>query len=824
MPTIDDRPANAILAGVRVIDLSDGVAGAFGTKLLAAWGADVIKVEPPGGDPTRFVLPRISSDPEGGILFAYLNTGKRSVVLDSGSRDDRRSLLHLIETAALVVESAAPGAWTERGVDFEALRRSNPSLVVCSVTPFGQDGPRAHWKADALTAFAAGGQMMLCGDEDRPPLKVAGHQAAYQSGLHVFASSLTALLAAERSGVGDRIDISMQEVQAACLEGFGPTAMVRGSDSSRTGNQLRAIWGIYPCADGHVGVAAMARQTPSVYRCIGHPELCDDPAFSNLLANPEMNAVVEMFIGEWAGERTAAEIFDEAGRRRAPFSLIPTPRELLDLDSLRADGFWSELDHPVLGRLTFPGMPFALGEDRGALRRSPLLGEHNAEVLAGLLPAGAAVAGGAILARDPPPPLEGIRVLDLSQVWAGPYAARFLADMGADVIHIEGPSFPDAVRGVGRGDDPRSFNKSPYFNEYNRNKRGVALELKDPRGLEAFKRLVVESDVVLENWSVGVAEGLGIVYEELRAINPRIVFLQMPAYGKTGPDAGRVGFGPAIEQMGGLVALQGYEGGPPHKSGISYGDPNAGVLAAGAVALALLRRERTGEGSHVVLRQRDNIIRMIGEYLLAESAGMPMPTRLANRDPEHAPHGVYRCRDDEGRMQSDLMGNPIRELNDTWLALSVDSDDAWQALARVVGDSRFLDPALTAAAGRKRAEPLIDEVLGEWAAGQEAGEAAAALQAAGVMASPVLSPLMLVRDEHLQARGFYPEYDHPEAGRFKTTRPVWRLAARPFDGVLPAPCFGEHNREVLSTVAGYSAADIEAMEAANVVVTVPLSP
>ncbi len=822
MPPIDS--STPILAGIRVLDLSDEVAGAFATKLLAAWGADVIKVEQPGGDPTRAMLPRVSDDVEGGLLFAYLNTGKRSVVFDPSVPAERDALRRLVATADLVVESAIPGSRAERGIDLAAARLANPAMITCSVTPFGQDGPRASWRADALTAFAAGGQMALCGDEGRPPLKAAGHQAAYQAGLHVFAASLTALLGARRTGLGDAIDISIQEVQAACLEGFGPTAMVRGSDSSRTGNQLRAIWGIYPCADGHIGVASMARQSPAVYRCIGHPELVGDPAFANLLANPEMNSVVEMFISEWAAERTAAEIFEEARVHRAPFSLIATPRNLLELESLADAGFWKELKHPVLGKLAYPGMAFAVDGDRGRLHRSPMLGEHTAEVLAELAPVElAAIAGGAASPAPAPALLDGIRVLDLSQVWAGPYAARFLADMGADVIHIEGPSFPDAVRGVGRGDDPRSFNKAPYFNDYNRNKRGMALELKDSRGLAAFKRLVETADVVMENWSVGIAEGLGIGYDDLRAINPRIVFMQMPAYGKTGPDSGRVGFGPAIEQMGGLVALQGYEDGPPHKSGLSYGDPNAGILAAGAVALALLKRERTGEGSHIVLHQRDNIIGMVGEFILAESAGVPMPVRIGNRHPEAAPHNVYRCRNDHGRIQADIMGNPIRELNDTWLAISVDTDESWRNLVGFVRDSRLENPAYDTQAGRKAHETAIDEVLTAWAATQEPGAAAAALQSAGVHAAPVLSPLMLVRDEHLAERGYYPEYEHPEAGRCTTTRPVWRLVERPFGGIGPAPCFGQHNREVLATLAGYTEAEIDALETANVIVTVPLA-
>ncbi|MBM3140920.1 MAG: hypothetical protein FJZ92_12120, partial [Chloroflexi bacterium] len=375
------------LEGVRVVDLSDDVAGAYAARLLAALGADVVKVEPPEGDPTRRRSPRIGESPDGGVLFAALNAGKRSLVLDPDRADDREALWRLLIGARVVIETGAPGAWRARGVDLDALLEARPATVVCSITPFGQDGPRAAWRVTALTAAAAGGQLALCGELDQPPLKTAGHQAHYQAGLHGFAASLTALFAAQRTGAGERIDISVQEVQAASLEGFGPTALTRGFDSERTGNQARAIWGIYPCADGFVGVASMARQAASVYRCIGHPELVGQPMFTNLLANAEGNELVAALIAEWAGARTAREIFEESQRHRAPFSLIPTPRDLLEWEPLRAAGFWAELDHPVLGRHTLPGLPFTVDGERATLRRAPLLGEHN-EALRAELAAG----------------------------------------------------------------------------------------------------------------------------------------------------------------------------------------------------------------------------------------------------------------------------------------------------------------------------------------------------------------------------------------------------------------------------------------------------
>ncbi len=809
-----------MLSDLRVIDLSTDVAGAYAAKLFASLGADVIKVEAPAGDPTRRLASIEPGNPDASILFAYLNTAKRSVVVDADTTEGRERIDALIRSADLVIESAAPGEWVLHGIDFARHRRENSALVVCSVTSFGQNGPRARWRTTALTALASGGQLMLTGEPEREPLKTAGHQAYYQAGLHAFSSSMTGLFAARRTGIGDHIDLSIQEVQVASLEAAGPAALVRGTDAERAGNQMRAIWGIYPCADGYVGLASMARQTPSVYECIGHPELIGDPGFANLLLYPENNEFIAALIGEWVSPRTAREIYTESDAYRAPFAMIPTPRDLLEWEPLVEAGFWREVQHPVLGRHTIPALSFSIDGERGVSKRAPLLGEHTGEVLAKF---GQAPAPGVREkpAGPPAPLLDGIRVLDLTQVWAGPYGARFLADMGADVVHIEGPSFPDAVRGAARGDEPRGFDKSSYFNEYNRNKRGLTLDLHHAKGMAAFRKMVAGADVVIENWSVGVSEGLGIGYEDLRAINPRIIMAQMPAFGREGSEASRVGFGPSIEQMGGIVALQGYEGGPPQKSGISYGDPVGGIAAAGAIAAALLRRETTGEGAHVVVRQRDNVIGLVGEYMLAESIGHPLPVRIGNRDMDFAPHNVYRARDDSGRRQLNLQGETVAEYDHTWVAIAVDSDDAWLRLCAVVGDRRLDDARWRTIGVRRANESAIDEILGDWVRPQEANACAALLQGAGVSAAPVLSPLMLVHDKHLNAREYYPTIVHPAVGPHLSTRPVWRLAERPFGGHRPAPCFGEHNAEVLRDFAGMTEAEIAALAASGVIADAP---
>jgi crotonobetainyl-CoA:carnitine CoA-transferase CaiB-like acyl-CoA transferase len=816
-----------MLDGIRVIDLSTDVAGAFATRLFAVYGADVIVVEPPGGHSIRSIPPRavgIDSDAEdadAGILGAYLHAGKRSIVLDLDSPEDCATLDRLISSSDAVVETHTPGALATRGIDLEAAMERQPSLVVTSITPYGQDGPRAHWRATSLTAAAAGGEMSLCGEPDLVPLKTAGHQAYYQGGLHGFSATAMALLAAKRSGTGDRIDLSLQEIQNSTLEGAGPAALTRDSESTRGGNAIRATWGIHPTADGYIGLAGMPRQAPSIYDCIGHPEFKTDPLFANGWA-PEANDILLEIIPEWTMQHTSRAIFELATEFRTPFSMIPTPRELLEWPGLVETNFWQEVEHPVLGRHPLPAGPVSFDGDRGTQRRAPLVGEHSDEIHASLedppAPSSDVPSG---TSEDPDLPLAGFRVIDATQVWAGPYACRYLGDMGADVIKVEGPAFPDSVRGLGAAATAETVNLSSYFNEYNRNKRGIVIDLQQPEGAEALKRILATADVFVENWSSGVADRLGLGYDQLHELNPKLICVSMPGFGHEGPDAARVGYGPTIEQMGGLVALQGYEAGPPHKSGISYGDPVSGTTTAGAIAVALHRRELTGEGCYVVVPQRDGIIGLVGEYIVAEAIGDPLPTRIGNRDPWMAPHGVYRTVDTEPRIQLGIDGLPISEITDTYIAIAVDSDDAWTALRSVVGDTRLDKPAYSTLPGRSAAQDEIDSVLAEWARDRDADEASEQLQSNGIAASSVLTPRMLKYDEHLAAREAFLTYDHPAAGKQLSTRPVWRMARRPITTLGPAPCFGQHNVEVLSEIAGYKAAEIEAMVASGLIADTP---
>ncbi len=383
-----DEPASP-LAALRVLDLSDGVAGAFCSKLFADYGAGVIAVEPPGrGSPLRRrgPFPADRPHPETGALWLYLGMNKRGITLDIVSTTGRALFRRLVEEANVIVETYPPGRMDEMGLGFEALRAIKRRIVLVSITPFGQTGPRAAWRAANLTSFASGGQMSLTGEPHREPLVNAGYQAEYQAGLQAFAAAAVAAHHADTLEVPNHIDISAQECMASALELYLPWwAYLQRDISKRRGNVLSAMVGIFPAADGHIGLHIMPRNWPWFARAMGREDLIDDPRFKDNFSRLQHNDELEAIVYEWAGSQKEKEVYQTAGAARAPIAFVHTLADLFQSEQLRARDYLQEIDHPVAGRLTYPGPPFRPSETEWRAGRAPLLGEHNEEVFCGEL-------------------------------------------------------------------------------------------------------------------------------------------------------------------------------------------------------------------------------------------------------------------------------------------------------------------------------------------------------------------------------------------------------------------------------------------------------
>jgi len=402
-------------------------------------------------------------------------------------------------------------------------------------------------------------------------------------------------------------------------------------------------------------------------------------------------------------------------------------------------------------------------------------------------------------------PLEGVRVADLTMVWAGPFATKILAEMGAEVIKVESPQAWDLVRTLIPMPGVEEFwNCSYYFNDYNRDKKSLTLHLAHPEGRELFLRLVERSDVVIENYRADVLEKLGLGYEVLRERKRDIILVSMAGFGKTGPDRDYVGYGPIIEQMAGLASLTGYgDDGIPYKTGISYGDPVAGAAAAGAVALALIRRQRTGEGTFIDLAQREVMATLIGEAFVRASLRGQVPPHRGNRDERFAPQGVYRS-----------FGV------DRWVAISVRNDEEWRALAEVIGRQDLAN--LTLEERRARHDEL-DQAIEAWTSLIRPQVAAQVLQERGIPAAPVIDTEAIHDDPNLVARGYWVTLPHPRMKPWRQPRSPWRFAEAQPRPRRHAPLFGEHNEEILGGLLGLSREEIARLEAEGVVGRAPVN-
>lgn len=403
-------------------------------------------------------------------------------------------------------------------------------------------------------------------------------------------------------------------------------------------------------------------------------------------------------------------------------------------------------------------------------------------------------------------PLDGVRVVDLTRVWAGPLGARILADLGADVVKVEAPNGRGAARGATRGGqfaagDPgdRPWNRQGSFNKLNRNKQSFVLDLKKPRAHELFLELVAKSDVVMENFSAGTMDDLGIGYEVLSAANPAIVYLSMPGYGLSGPYRDYVAYGPSIEPMTGLAYLLGYGDGIPRVTSIALPDATAGTVAASAVMTALWRREVTGRGAFLDLSQHEGFIPFFAGELVAHQMEPDLPPISSNRHRAYAPHNVYRCAGD-----------------DDWIAIGARSGAEWLALSRFAALGWEQDARFATLETRKANEDALDAAIEGWTVGLEKLELASMLQDAGVPAGAVMNAPELLSEPHLHARGFFVELDHPDVWPVSYPGTPVRIDGAAPSGWTVAPTLGQHNEAILGGLLGLPDSEIADLYAAGV--------
>ena len=791
------------LDGIRVVEMGQMVAAPWTAKLLADLGAEVIKVEPPGGDRARRrgPLPPGETGPEPmGGLFAAINTNKRSVTADLADAEGRSTLDRLLADADLFVHDLAPHDAEACGLAASALRAQHPSLVTMSITPFGQSGPYANWRAEELQVVHGGGWGWLTpgcvADPELPPLKPYGHQAAFQSGFAAACASLAAVDRAQRTGRGEHIDFAQMPYVVGMLEAAFIIWSYTADNPSRLGARILNPWGIFPTSDGHIFlVCPEADQWERLKDFMGRPEWADMDLFETLEGRFENEDLLRIWLGEWIAAQPVAELFHRGQAERLAFAPVNTVEQMAADPHLAARDFLVSYDQPGLGSITVPGAPSRLTNRWWSIRRpAPGLGEHNGARLDG---SGSSVpAQPASTPTDRP--LDGVTVADFSWVWAGPYCTLHLAHLGATVIKIESSTRPD----LGRRLPTKSVQHEPtldtsgYFNQYGQGKKSIAIDMGTAEGRSLAKRLALRCDLVVSNYATGVMDGWGLGYEALAAERPDVIVGAISGYGHHGPYKSYMGYGPTTGPLSGLASMTGYPGSAADELGVSLGDPAAGIATAFALVAALVARRRTGEGQFIDTSLWEATTACTAEGWMEWVLSGSQPSPMGNWDPQWSPHNVYRCAGD-----------------DDWVAICCTDEAEWAALAGVVGidgsDERF-----ATAAARKAGEAELDKLIGAWTRERDQWDVTELLQEAGVPALPSLSSRSLEQNPHLAARGLIERLEHPVVGQMSHVGIPWLLTDGTNGVRSPAPTLGQHTHEVLTDVLGLSEAEIAALEAA----------
>lgn len=799
--------------GLRVVEVGEGKAVAYAGKLLRDLGAELIKVESPGGDTLRLhgPFPRDEPDPEQSGQFIYLNGGKSGTCLDLTNEDDRAALEILLTDADVLIHSLRPSEALVSGLDQGRLIEAHPRLVITAVTTFGHTGPYADWKGYPLLAYCGAGVTYRIGDPAREPLTAPLDGGDIQhAGVHAALTTLLALHHRDRTGRGQFVDVSALEAVNVGVWGHGvPQAVYLGKPPPERNGRLLSggVWGVRAVKDGDFAMMTQVeRHWTAFVDGIGNPEWARSSLIRRL-GNPHVrrnlgieeservHQILNVDMSATLSELTKAELWEITKRERISFLPVLTVPEVCESDQAKERELLIEApgEHPPL---RVPGAIYRLSrtpwlppEPPPRLGHPPITTWESPT-----WPAARADAWRSTSAKDSP--LAGLRVLDLGQVWAGPLVGRYLADYGADVIKVQTTKRPWSS-GV-----PGSFDPSePLAWEWIlRNRRSISLDMKEPRGFALFERLCSVVDVVLDNYAPRVMPSFGVDYDRLVKENQQLIMLAMPAAGLTGPWADMVSYGPSLTGLFGMKSLNGYPEDRLVMEEAAELDPIASAYGTLAILAALASRSRTGYGQFIELGQGEVGFAGLAEAVIEHTWNDRDLGPVGNSHRFFAPHGIYPCAGD-----------------DQWIGIACGSDEEWQALAMAAGREGWLSRDIFATRVRRisgRGE--LDREIGEWTMGHDKRRLAEELQAKGVAAFPVLDATEVIADPHLaeRRRNFVLHEDFP-AGELLNGNP-WHLSEAPPRLRLPAPRFGAHNVEVLSEYLGMSEEEVHSLEEAGV--------
>lgn len=803
----------APLEGLRALDLT-GPEGWLTGKLYADLGVEVIRVDRPGAEMPDLRTPA-------GARWAAYNRGKRSVTLALESAPGRDQLLALVAEARFLIESSGPGGLESLGLDYPTLAARNPGIVVVRLSPFGQEGPLAGYRSTDLILMAAGGMLYLCGDPDRPPVRISCPQFEKHMAIEGAASGLIAHYAAERTGRGQVVDVSGQLAALRVVMNATPfPELYGGLNLERTGafnasTGTTPIRNNYACADGFVtvmiGGLVIGASTNALFDWMREegvplPEPLRDLDWARVKTGKMERALIEAVeaaLAPFFQRHTKQEIYAQAIARRILLAPVSDVNDLLDDTQLEARTFWQKVESPTTGTSYLLPGPFAK-LSRTPLASTPAAPAPGADTVAVAAELSGTAPRTLATVREPGPvegdlrkPFEGLKVWDMSWVGVGPITARYLADYGATVVRLDSTRRPCPLRGAPPFAGKPGLNRSQFHNDFNASKLSLGLDLSSPRGREIAWDMIAWADVVTESFTPKVLQSWGMGWEAISRAFPDKILYSTCQLGQTGPRALLPGYGNLMASLSGFTAQTGW---PDREPALIYGAytdficPRFGISA---IVAALDHRRRSGLGQWIDLSQYEASLHLLGEAVAQFQITGECPRRRGNDADDAAPHGVYACRDG-------------------WVAIAVPDVRAWRRVRAFLGDPALDDPELERLEARLARRHELDARLEAATRQRDAWEITRALQPEAP-SYPVHNQSALHEDPQIQSRGYFVPLDHPETGRVSYNGLASRLSRTPGELSKAAPKIGEDSRRVLTELLGYAGAAVSALIAEGVV-------
>ena len=801
----------APFSNLKVLDFSADFAGSYCSKLLADFGASVKKIIYEGrGDRSASYGPFIDDfrDSKSSAMFHYMNYNKEVIPVPEGTQLNEKLLL----SADLLIEDFSSKDFNFCGLDLEKIRKLNPDILICSLTPFGRETEWVDKPWSDLTIQALTGMCSVNGEQGKAPLKEPGTESEFITGANAFVASVAALINRDVTGVSQGVNVSILK---SVLHSYSPYLLAALHTRNPREQQSQGLhFGLIPCKDGYVSLSVRHEPTwEHMWLFFGDPEFSENPKFDTAakrrINEEELSEILLPILAQYSRK----DLLHGLSPLRILVGIANSVSDLLEDEHLKARNAF--INYESEGKTwQMPGPPFQMSLTPWKFESSatpegfqiweePLkLTNKTSKSLSAL--------------NKPKGPLSGMRGIVLTQAWAGAYSTQLLSDLGMEIIQVESVTRIDPWRGgvpprlaglypnSNPGDNP--WDRNALYNGVNRGKKAITLDLSHSEAKEVFMELVSISDVVVENFSGRVISNLGLDYESLRSVNPSVVMVRMPTYGTSGPYSNYPGNGGTTEPVSGMSFLMGYHDGPPVNSGIMHTDAYSGVLACGATITALRERLISGVGQEVDISQQEVSMTLLAEYIMEGSLSGESPGRQGNINRDYAPQGCYLSKDSY------------------WIAISVKTDRQWKSFCdSLMLDSLVTDEDYSTKEFRKMNAVRLDREISKKMGNCIASEVVGKLQAESVPCEVISTLLEAAENDDFYQMGLFEKIFHSESGNFYYPVPPWDFENNPRNAQEPAPTLGEHSEEIFSNLNGWSENEITRFKNLGLTGTDPLT-